>query len=49
MHKIEVISVHYSFLMTSLKKVSADMHELSPWEQGKPVFRKSYMNSNETE
>ncbi len=21
----------------------------SPWEQGKPVFRKSYMNSNQTE
>ncbi len=25
------------------------MHEMSPCEQGKPVFRKSYMNRNQTE
>ncbi len=38
-----LISYHF------VKKISADMHEMSPWEQGKPVFRKSYMNSNQTE
>ncbi len=49
MHQIKVISAHYWFLFTSLKKISADMHEMSPWKTGKPVFRKSYINSNQTE
>ncbi len=49
MHKIQVISAPLWFLLTSLRKKSADMHVMSPWEQGKTVFRKSSMNSNQTE
>ncbi len=49
MHKIQVISADFLISYHFVKKISADMHEMSPAGEAKPVFRKSYMNSNQTE
>ncbi len=40
-----ILLISYHFVM----KISADMNKMSPREQGKTFFRKSCINSNQTD